>query len=28
VIGTLGYISPEQIKTEPADERSDLFTLA
>jgi Tol biopolymer transport system component len=27
VMGTLGYISPEQIKTEPADERSDIFAL-
>jgi Tol biopolymer transport system component len=27
VMGTLGYISPEQIKTEPADGRSDIFAL-
>jgi Tol biopolymer transport system component len=27
VMGTLGYISPEQIKAEPADARSDIFTL-
>src|SRR5262245_37186912 len=27
VMGTLGYISPEQIKNEPADARSDLFAL-
>jgi len=25
VMGTLGYISPEQIKAEPADARSDIF---
>jgi len=27
VMGTLGYISPEQIKAEPADARSDIFAL-
>jgi serine/threonine protein kinase/Tol biopolymer transport system component len=27
VMGTLGYMSPEQIKTEPADARSDIFAL-
>jgi Tol biopolymer transport system component len=27
VMGTLGYLSPEQIKTEPADGRSDIFAL-
>jgi serine/threonine protein kinase len=27
VMGTLGYISPEQIKNEPADARSDIFAL-
>ncbi len=27
VMGTLGYISPEQIKGEPADGRSDIFAL-
>ena len=27
VMGTLGYLSPEQIKGEPADARSDLFAL-
>ena len=27
VMGTLGYMSPEQIKAKPADERSDIFAL-
>jgi Tol biopolymer transport system component len=27
VMGTLGYISPEQIKAEPADARSDIFAV-
>ncbi len=27
VMGTLAYLSPEQVKGEPADERSDLFAL-
>src|SRR5215470_17878583 len=27
VMGTLGYISPEQIKNEPPDARSDIFAL-
>ncbi|HEY6929485.1 MAG TPA: WD40 repeat domain-containing serine/threonine protein kinase, partial [Thermoanaerobaculia bacterium] len=27
VMGTLGYISPEQIKNDPADGRSDIFAL-
>lgn len=27
VLGTLGYISPEQLKGEPADARSDIFSL-
>src|SRR5712692_6887484 len=27
VMGTVGYISPEQIKAEPADARSDIFAL-
>ncbi len=27
VMGTLGYISPEQIKAEPADSRGDIFAL-
>src|SRR5579864_935060 len=27
VMGTLGYMSPEQIKAEPADARSDVFAL-
>ncbi len=27
VMGTLGYISPEQIKAKPADARSDIFAL-
>jgi serine/threonine-protein kinase len=26
VIGTLGYMSPEQLKAQPLDERSDLFS--
>ena len=27
VIGTIGYMSPEQIRAEPADTRSDIFSL-
>ncbi len=27
VIGTLGYMSPEQLKAQPVDERSDVFAL-
>ncbi|HEY7575255.1 MAG TPA: serine/threonine-protein kinase, partial [Thermoanaerobaculia bacterium] len=27
VVGTLGYMSPEQLKAQPLDERSDLFAL-
>lgn len=27
ILGTLGYLSPEQVKGEPADHRSDLFAL-
>jgi dipeptidyl aminopeptidase/acylaminoacyl peptidase len=27
VMGTLGYMSPEQIRAEPADQRSDIFSL-
>jgi Tol biopolymer transport system component len=27
VMGTLGYMSPEQVKNEPADGRSDIFAL-
>jgi len=27
VIGTIGYMSPEQLKSQPLDERSDLFSV-
>ena len=27
VMGTAGYMSPEQVRGEPADQRSDIFAL-